>query len=118
MLDGISPTLYGFGEPLRDYVFVGDIARATVKALSKGDGETLNLGSGHGTSVLELFNALKELLLFDGDPILEPLRPGEIEKVYLTGDRAGAILGWHPEVNLREGLEKTIDHIRKTLPVA
>ena len=118
MLDGISPTLYGFGEPLRDYVFVGDIARATVTALTKGDGEILNLGSGRGSSVLELFDTLKELLEFKGEPVLEPLRSGEIERVYLTGDRAEAVLGWHPEVNLREGLEQTIAHIRETLPIS
>ncbi len=104
--------LYGHGEPLRDYVFVGDIARACVLALEKGDGQTLNLGSGRGTSVRELFDILKELTGYTGEPRLEALRPGEVEKVYITGQRAAEALGWKPEMSLREGLARTVEHIR------
>ena len=113
MLDGKRPTLYGFGKPLRDYVFVGDIARASVLALDGGDGETVNLGSGQGTSVLEIFDILRELLSFTQDPILEPLRPGEVDRIYTTGDRAAEILKWQPAVDLREGLKRTVEHIRR-----
>ncbi len=112
MLAGEQPVLYGHGEPLRDYVFVGDIARACVLALEKGDGQTLNLGSGRGTSVRELFDILKELTGYTGEPRLEALRPGEVEKVYITGQRAAEALGWKPEMSLREGLARTVEHIR------
>ncbi len=112
MLSGKQPTLFGFGEPLRDYVYVGDIARANLVALDKGDGDTLNLGSGKGTSVRELFETIKDILGYPGEPALAPLRPGEIDRVYITGDRAAAVLGWRPEVSLREGLAKTVEHIR------
>jgi len=113
MLDGKRPTLYGFGKPLRDYVFVGDIARASVLALDAGDGETVNLGSGQGRSVLEIFDILRDLLSFTQDPILEPLRPGEVDRIYTTGDRAAQILKWQPAVDLREGLKCTVEHIRR-----
>lgn len=113
MLRGKQPTLYGFGEPLRDYVFVGDIARANVIALEKGDGDTLNLGSGKGTSVRELFDTIKAILGYPGEPALAPLRTGEIERVYITGDKAAKVLGWRPEVSLRDGLSQTVEHIRR-----
>lgn len=112
MLQGRQPVLYGFGEPLRDYVFVGDIARGCLLALDKGDSETVNLGSGRGASVRDLFDYLKEMTGFEGEPRLEALRPGEIDRIYLTGDRAAEVLGWRPEVSLREGLQKTVDFIR------
>jgi UDP-glucose 4-epimerase len=112
MLRGKTPTLYGFGNPLRDYVFVGDIARGGLLALDKGDGEIINLGSGKGTSVRELFDTIAEILGFTAEPKLEPLRPGEIERVYITGDKAARILGWKPEVPLREGLRRIVEHIR------
>ena len=112
MLQGKPPVLYGFGNPLRDYVYVGDIARGCLLALDKGEGATLNLGSGKGISVRELFDTLKELLGFDQEPSLEALRPGEIEDVYITGDRAAEVLGWRPEVELREGLRRIADYIR------
>ncbi len=113
MLDGKQPTLYGFGEPLRDYVFVGDIARAHLLALDRGDGETMNAGSGRGASVREIFDVLKDILDFDGEPILEPLRPGEVDRIYTTGDRAAEVLQWKPEIDLREGLRRTVEHIRQ-----
>jgi UDP-glucose 4-epimerase len=112
MLEGKRPTLYGHGAPLRDYVYVGDIARANVLALTKGDRETLNLGSGKGTSVLEVFETLKQLIGFEKDPILEPLRPGEVDGIYTTGDRAAEILGWSPRMELREGLRRTLEQIK------
>lgn len=112
MLDGKVPTLFGFGKPLRDYVFVGDIAKATLLALDKGSGETLNLGSGVGTSVREIFDTLKAVLSFPDDPILKDLRPGEVHQIYITGDRAREVLGWEPSVGIREGLEQTVNHIR------
>ena len=112
MLAGKRPTLYGHGAPLRDYVYAGDIARGCVLALTKGDGETVNLGSGKGTSVRELFDVLAELLGYSGEPDLQPLRAGEIDKSYITGERAARVLGWRPEVALREGLRRTAEHVR------
>ncbi len=112
MLEAKAPTLYGFGEPVRDYVYVGDIARASMLALGKGDGETLNLGSGEGTTVRRLFDILQELTAFKGEPILKPTRPGEVNRIYITGGRALEVLGWRPEVSLREGLAETVAFIK------
>lgn len=112
LLRGQQPTLYGFGKALRDYVYVGDIARANCIALEKGDGVTLNLGSGRGTSVRELFDIIRELVGYTGEPNLAALRPGEIEQSYISGNRAAEVLGWRPEVDLREGLRRTVAHIR------
>ncbi len=113
MLDGTAPTLFGHGTPLRDYIYVGDIARGAVLALEKGSGETLNMGSGKGTSVRELFDILKEALGFEGEPVLADLRPGEVQESYITGDRAKEVLGWVPEMPLETGLKETAEYIRK-----
>jgi UDP-glucose 4-epimerase len=113
MLDGNPPTLYGNGSPLRDYVYVGDIARANVLSLDRGENVVVNLGSGKGTSVRQLFETLAELTGFAGEPVLAPLRRGEIDAVYLTGDRAASEIGWQPEVDLAAGLRATVEHIRQ-----
>ena len=112
MMQGQRPTLYGNGRPMRDYVYVGDIARANVLALDRGNGETLNLGSGRGTTVLEVFDAIRELTGFEGEPHLAPSRPGEIDRIYITGTRAADVLGWAPMTDLREGLRHTMEHIK------
>lgn len=113
MLAGNAPVLYGHGEPFRDYVYVGDIAQANVLALAKGTGETLNLGSGAGVTVKQLFAIIKKLTGFTGKAQLKPLRPGEVKGIYITGKKAKAVLGWSPSVSLEEGLEKTVDFIRE-----
>lgn len=118
MLQGRQPVLYGFGTPERDYVFVGDIARANELALDKGDGLIINLGSGKATTVQALFDALKELTGFAGEPRLEPARAGEVQRVFITGDRAAEVLGWRAEVSVREGLRQTVDFIRQSQGLA
>lgn len=112
MLEGKQPTLYGHGDPVRDYVYAGDVARANVLALTKGDCATLNICRGEGTTVMEIFEALKDVLDYQGEPKLEALRPGEVEQIVCTNDRAKTLLGWEPSVELREGLDATVAHAR------
>lgn len=112
MLAGKTPTLFGHGTPLRDFVFVKDIARGVLLALDKGDGETLNLGSGRGTSVKALFDILKHTLGFEGEATMADLRPGEVKENYITGEKAARVLGWKPEVSLEVGLRETAEYIR------
>lgn len=113
MLEGKTPTLFGHGEPLRDYVYVGDIAKANILALDKGSGEIINLGSGKGTSVRELYDILADYLGFNAEPVLKPLRPGEVERIFITGTKAKEILGWTPGVDIATGLRLTADYIKK-----
>ena len=115
MLAGKTPTLFGHGTPLRDFVFVKDIARGVLLALDKGDGETLNLGSGTGTSVRELFDKLKDVLGYGGEAVLADLRPGEVKENYITGEKAARVLGWKPEVSLEAGLRETVEYIRASV---
>ncbi len=108
MLEGKRPRIFGTGDQLRDYVFVGDIVEANVLALSKGSGETVNIGSGVGVSVKQIFAELKSILGFEGEPIYDAPRPGEIQRIYLDATRAREVLGWRPRVGFREGLERTV----------
>lgn len=109
MLDGKVPTIYGDGEQLRDYVFVEDIAEANRKALVHGDREILNIGSGIGTSVNEIYRLLAEILDFPEKPVYKPARPGEINKIYLDPSKAGKLLNWKAAVSFREGLRRTAE---------
>lgn len=115
MLQGKRPTLYGFGKAERDYVFVGDVARANVIALDKGDGQIVNLGWGRGIAVREVYDALAEIIGFKEEPHLAELRTGEIERCFISGAKAKEILGWEPETTLREGLGQVVAHVRKDM---
>jgi len=85
------------------------------RCVDSGDGETLNLGSGVGTSVGEVFAMLRGMLPPGPEPVLAPFRTGEVRDIYTTGDRALEVLGWSPRTGLQEGLRMTLDHIRKEI---
>ncbi len=108
MLHGKAPRIFGTGEQVRDYLYVGDVVRANVLALEKGSGEMVNLGTGVGTSVNDIVRELKPLTGFDGEAIHEAARPGEVQRIYLDATRAKSVLGWSPRTSFRAGLEQTV----------
>lgn len=112
MMQNRIPTLYGHGTPLRDYIYVGDVARANVAALTHGQGETLNVSFGEGVQVQAIFDHLRKILDFRQEPRLAPLRPGEIENTYLANEAAAHALDWKPQVQLSEGLRRTVEYFQ------
>ncbi|HUG16689.1 MAG TPA: NAD-dependent epimerase/dehydratase family protein, partial [Thermomicrobiales bacterium] len=78
MLDGLPVTIYGDGAQQRDFVYVGDVARAHIAALDHGSGQAINLGSGSGTSVLDIYQTLADLLAYELPAAFAPARPGEV----------------------------------------
>lgn len=112
MLEGKRPRIFGDGKAVRDYLFISDVVEANVLALDKGSGEMLNIGTGVGTSVNDIVRELKVILDFKEDPIHEPPRPGEIQRIYLDASRAQRVLGWSPRVDFHEGLRRTVEWTR------
>jgi UDP-glucose 4-epimerase len=112
MLEGKTPTIFGNGEQLRDYVYVSDVVEANRRALVKGDGEILNIGSGIGTSVNEIYRRLRDILGFPHPAQYAAARTGEIQKVYLDARKAAKLLGWTPKVSFDDGLRRTVEWFR------
>jgi len=112
MLHGAQPIINGSGEQERDFVYVGDIARANLLALTRGDNDIFNLGSGAGTSINEIFNYLKEATGYQGPEKHGPAKLGEVFKIYLDADKARKGLEWEPVVSLQEGLARTVEYFR------
>ena len=113
MMEGKQPVIFGDGNNVRDFVYVGDIARANVLSLTAGSGEILNLGSGLGTSINTIFHELKAATGSDCEEIHGPAKLGEVVKTYLTTSRAKEKIGWEAQVSLKEGLERTVAFFRK-----
>jgi UDP-glucose 4-epimerase len=112
MLEGERPRIFGDGEQVRDYLYVGDVVEANVLALERGSGAMVNLGTGVGTSVNDIFRELKSVLAFPGEPVYEAERPGEVRRIYLDASLAARVLGWSPSVPFREGLSRTVEWSR------
>lgn len=107
-------SVHGDGSQSRDFVFVEDVARALEQALNNPDawaGQTVNLGSGHPTSVLELARLVQGFETRQtGELNLEfgPGRPGDIPWSLADISRART-LGWTPRWSLKAGLAETRD---------
>lgn len=114
ILDGKPLTIFGDGRQTRDYVYVGDVARAVYLGLTSAlpaaervDTRSFNVGTGIGTSVLDLAELLKSAADSTAEIVFAPRRPGEQLESFLDCTKAGGTLGWRPETSLSEGLAKT-----------
>ena len=114
ILDEEPLTVFGDGHQTRDYVYVGDVARATVRAATgplppaqRLDSRAFNIGTGVGTSVLDLARHLLGAAGRRADVRHAPKRPGEQQHSVLDVRKAAAALGWRPEVSLEQGLGET-----------
>jgi UDP-glucose 4-epimerase len=100
------------GEQQKDYVFVGDVARANLVALEKGDGEVVNIGTGIGTSVKALHTSIAQAVGHDVDVVNAPKRPGDVYRCVFAIEKAKGVLGWEPQTVLADGLGKTAAYFR------
>jgi len=113
--DGKTSTINGTGEQTRDYVFVGDVARANVLALeNEVPSGAYNVGTGIETDVNRLYELLLEASDKDLPPEHGPGKPGEQSRSSVDPSRAGEVFGWRPEVALTSGLRDTLRHFGAT----
>jgi UDP-glucose 4-epimerase len=110
---GERPTIYGDGRQTRDYVYVGDVVGALLAVLAhpQAKGE-YNVGTGKESSVLDIVDGLAAYADGPFEPEFAPPRQGEMERSCLDVTRAREELGWVPKVDLREGLNRTMEWAR------
>ena len=102
-------TINGSGNQTRDYVYVGDVARANVLALENGIPRgAYNVGTGVETSVNCLYELLLEISGKDLPAERGPAKSGEQLRSCVDPTLAGRNSGWHPEVDLTSGLRETM----------
>jgi UDP-glucose 4-epimerase len=113
MLGGELVTVNGDGEQTRDYVYVGDCARANHMAVTIDHPPGIyNLGWGRPTSVNEIFSALAKVINYSRSAHYGPAKVGETRHIYLNASKAERDFGWSPTVTLEDGLEKTVEYFR------
>jgi len=112
MLNNEEVNIFGDGEQVRDYVYVGDIVKANILCLENGDNEIFNIGTSRSTSVNQLFSEMKELTQYSKQAVYKPSRAGELMRSSLDVKKAEQKLGWKAGVDIREGLKKTIEFFR------
>jgi UDP-glucose 4-epimerase len=114
LLRGASCTIYGDGGQTRDFVYVGDVARANLLALeSSQSGEAFNIGTGVETDVNALYRHLAEAAGSTTPAVHAAGKPGEQRRSVIDPGKAGRVLGWKPEVALAQGLRQTLEWFRQ-----
>jgi UDP-glucose 4-epimerase len=112
VLGGEPIVINGDGLQTRDYIFVGDTARAAalIYGADGARGTVINIGSGNELSVNDLVSLLLDLLGKPDHPIVHgPARPGDVRRHLAGTERASKVLGFSPGVSLSDGLRQTVD---------
>jgi CDP-glucose 4,6-dehydratase len=119
-LDGRQPVLRSDGSPERDFLYVEDAARAYLAIAAGLDrdevrGQAFNAGSGRPRAVREVVELIAQLAGTDVDPEVPAAGtpPGEIDRQYVDAGKIRELVGWEPEVELEEGLRRTIEWYRQ-----
>jgi UDP-glucose 4-epimerase len=107
--------IYWDGEQTRDYVYVGDVAVANLRALEAGGGKCYVIGTGHKTSVNAIHRALVEVTGFEAPVERLPRRPGDVRDAQFDSALAKKELGWTPSTSLLEGIRRTVDYFKERL---
>jgi len=108
LLKGLPCTIFGDGSLIRDYVYVGDVARASLLCLRKGSGEAYNIGTGRPTTVKQLYGSIAKALGLGTTPNYGPPRAGDVRANWLSWDKAHRELAWSPKVDLDKGIRETV----------
>ncbi|MDV8002275.1 NAD-dependent epimerase/dehydratase family protein [Rhodococcus sp. IEGM 1408] len=114
LLAGQPTRVFGDGGNTRDYVFVDDVVDAFVRAATvpAAEGQRFNVGTGVETSDRELHTLVAEAAGSADDPEYAPARLGDVARSALDAGRAAEVLGWTPQVPIREGVARTVDYFR------
>ena len=107
-----APTIFGDGGQTRDFVYVGDVARANLLALDKQAQGIYNIGTGIETSVNKVVDLLKSLIKSDLQAKHSASIPGELQRSSVAIDHIKNKLGWQPRIDLGAGLAETISSLR------
>lgn len=106
------PIIFGDGEQIRDFIYVKDIAKANLLALSKGDNEVLNVSTNVPMTVNTLFATMKKVFNSDVMAAYLEARQGDIFNSYLNNILAREVLGWNVEYDFEDGVRETINYYK------
>ncbi len=119
LLRGESPHVHGDGGQTRDFTYIENVVEANLLAFQAEEsavaGRIFNIACGDRTSLLDLLGILTGLTGWTGRPVFDPARPGDVRDSQAAIDEAERRLGFRPQVDLAEGLKRTVEWYRTRL---
>jgi len=109
-LAGTSPTIYGDGEQSRDFIYVGDVVEANLRAAvtPAAAGKVMNVGTGASVTLNQLVGELELILGLQIEPVYAEPRAGDVRESQADVSLLRAMLGWAPGTSLLDGLRHTV----------
>ena len=109
------PVIFGDGEQSRDFTYVANVVEANLRAVDAREvsGKVYNVACGERVSLNRLLAELTDLLGSEIEPVYAAPRPGEVRHSLAGLSRARGELGYEPAIQLRAGLERTVEYFRR-----
>jgi UDP-glucose 4-epimerase len=112
MMAGETPTIFGDGLTSRDFTFVDNAVEANLLACQApstvATGRVFNIGTGKSRTLNDVYDGIAKALGFEGKPIYGAPRAGDVKHSLASIDRARTELGYSPNTDFQQGLEKTV----------
>jgi UDP-glucose 4-epimerase len=114
-LRGQDLLIYGDGTQTRDFIYVDDLCEGILRSVTSDDisGEVFQLGTSIETSILEIAEIVRDVADADVAINFEPRRAGEVYKSRVDISKATRLLGFNPEIDVKEGLARTAAWYRR-----
>ena len=107
--------IHGNGKQYRDFIYVSDVAKANVLALTTDiQDEIINVSTNSRTSINDLFEVLKEELNYKLEPIYTAPREGDIEKSIVNNEKLISLFHFTPSIDIRTGIREMVIHYSNT----
>ncbi len=121
LLQKQEAVIFGDGEQTRDFVYVADVAKASLLAMDAplpvDCRPVFNISSAQQTTVNEIFRLVRLYSASQQNEKYGPPRPGDVYHSYLANDLAGKYLAWQPSTSLEDGLRKTVNFFKSRLDI-
>ena len=109
LLQQQRPLIRGTGEEIRDHIFIDDVVEANIRALKRGENQTLHISSGRGCNQNQLCAMLIILLKSNLDALHISGTLTEDYSIVMDNSRAQRVLGWRPEIPMMEGIQRALE---------
>ena len=120
-LRGNELVIHGDGSQIRAWCYVTDMVSGVLACLERPEavGQAFNIGNPRSAvTIYDLAQRIKRLMRYDGETVFQPLHYADVELRIPNVEKARELLGWEPQVELDDGLAKTIAWYRERLPVS
>lgn len=111
--NALSVTVWGSGNPMREFLFADDLAEACVFLMNNYDGrQFINIGTGEELTIKDLALLIKSIIGFDGEIIFDASKPDGTPRKLMDVSKLTS-LGWKYHTNLRDGIKLAYEHFLK-----